>query len=169
MRLRAELSTQLKIDRDRIVAEVAALAFSDISEFLDYDNDTLTLKDMASLTRSQTRQIKAVTIDSSGRVRIEMHDKSSAQKLLAAMLGLNNPDVNLTLNQFVLHAPMPAASSEAWEAEAQRFLEGPVVEATALPEPQESPAQRAKPDPQAAAGPAPWSGPGKPLKLTGRR
>jgi Terminase small subunit len=101
--------------------ELAAIAFADIGEFVDWDNEVehvaadlskrmegsvelgpgdkpaeqvrvitnrVVLKPSQKLTREQRRVIAKVAQDRYGNVRLEMHDKLAALKMLGMALGM---------------------------------------------------------------------------------
>jgi phage terminase small subunit len=109
------------ITRIRIVDELGAIAFADIGEFVDWDNEVehvaadlskrmngrvelqtvgtstnevhvitnrVVVKPSSKLTREQRRAVSKITQDRYGNVRIEMHDKLGALKMLGTALGM---------------------------------------------------------------------------------
>jgi phage terminase small subunit len=102
------------ITRSRIVDELGAIAFSDLGDFVDWDNETqhvaadikdridadvetgdrptitnrVTLKPSHKLTPALRRAVAKVSQDRYGNVRVEMHDKLAALDKLARALGM---------------------------------------------------------------------------------
>ncbi len=121
MRLRAQLQEDLRLDRTKVLEGLCEIAFADdISAYLDYDNDSVSVRDLAELTPRQARAIKSVSIDpKTSQVKLEFHDRLQAFDKLARCLGLYQ-DINVNAEmQMVIRAPAPMASSAEWEAAAQ--------------------------------------------------
>lgn len=95
--------------KDRIIDELAAIAFSDITEILDFGplvnigptpdeafdpeepNKTLSSGAYLRLHKSHevdTRAIKSVEIGKDGRFKVQLYDKLRAQQQLAQILGI---------------------------------------------------------------------------------
>ena len=132
--LRMGIEKSMRIDRERIVEEMADVAFANVSDYLDYDSESVRIKPMRDLTRRQARAIKNVTAEK-GRISLEFHDKIAAIRQLCAVLGIGQGDINLTQNNFVIRTPEVVKDSKSFEAMAQGFIEGEAHAVQALPEP----------------------------------
>jgi phage terminase small subunit len=75
-----------KVCRDRILEELARIAFADITDFLRWDRSGVTLRPVDELTREQTACVAEI-VETSGKagkvVRVKLHGKLPA---LAALL-----------------------------------------------------------------------------------
>jgi hypothetical protein len=93
---------------------------------LDYDAEKITLKDLKNLTRKQSRAIAKVRQRTSKggdvTIEIELHDKLQALDKLCRVLGLFSDVTLQQVNNYVVRAPAVAASSEAWEEQAQEII-----------------------------------------------
>ena len=134
MELRMGLEKSMRIDRERIVEEMADVAFANVSDYLDYDSESVRIKPLAELTRRQARAVKNVTAEK-GRISLDFHDKIAAIRQLCAIFGIGQGDINLTQNNFVIRTPEVVKDSKSFEAMAQGFIEGEAHAVQALPEP----------------------------------
>ncbi len=110
-----ERAKRVQISADQVLAELAALATSDIMRnyVLDPDTGEVTLTDAAP--RSATRAVSSVEIstytseDGSGRVqtKLKLWDKPRALQLLARHLGLliEAPRSDVTIHQYMAVKP----------------------------------------------------------------
>jgi hypothetical protein len=118
------LKERTGITRSRIVDELGAIAFSNIQDFVDWDNETqhiaADIKDRVDvessqrpaeevvtitnrvmlapshkLTAAQCRAVAQVSQDRYGNVRIKMHDKIAALDKLARALGMYQEPVHV--------------------------------------------------------------------------
>jgi phage terminase small subunit len=131
LEIRMGLQKAAKIDRERLLEEMAAIAFANIADYLTHDGESVTIKPMGELTRAQARAIKNVTCDK-GRISLEFHDKIAATRQICTMLGIGAGDISLTQNNFVIRSPEVVKNSHDFEAMAQRFIE---IEAHKPPQP----------------------------------
>lgn len=130
---RLGIEKKSKITREACVEEIAAVAFSNVTDYLEWDDEgSVRLKASGELTKRQASAVKAVTVDRDGRARLEFHDKLAAQKQLAQLMGWLAQDVNLTQNNFVIQAPNVLEDEADFEKKIQGYLD---VEA--LPPPAE--------------------------------
>ncbi len=80
-----------EVDRERIIRELARIAFADISEFAVWDEQGLTFKEAAVLSTEQTACVAEVAESGSGgtkKLRIKLHSKTKAIEALCRLLGL---------------------------------------------------------------------------------
>lgn len=98
--LRKRQTEGTEITIERTLQEISRIAFCDITQILEFDNESLTLKDSNKLPRDVTRAIESVTIQKSfgpgedGGMSIKksakMHNKMSALNLLADYFGIRD-------------------------------------------------------------------------------
>lgn len=69
---------QLNITQERVLREIAAIAFSDISDYLNCD---WSLKNLAEMDKSKTRALKHIDRNDKG-FKIQLYDKLAALKIL---------------------------------------------------------------------------------------
>lgn len=77
--------------KDRLVEELASIAFANLGDFLTTGPEGLAIKPLNELSPAQCRGLAAVTITRTahgGSVRLAMHDKLSALHKLCKMFGL---------------------------------------------------------------------------------
>ncbi len=85
-----ERSKRCQIDADRVVLELAAIAFSDVSGLAEWNGQKVVLKDSQGLSPEVTKTIQS--LDSSrGNVSVKLHDKLRALELLMRHLGILDP------------------------------------------------------------------------------
>jgi phage terminase small subunit len=92
-RERAAAAARLKIDADRIKAELAALAFANMSDIADWGPGGVTLKEKAALSphdRAAIAELSSEKVEKTGaaRTHVKMHSKQRALETLAKLLGL---------------------------------------------------------------------------------
>ena len=83
-------SRRCGITQDRVVLELARIAFADISEFVDWDNGGVNLRASRELSPQQTACVAEI-VESAGKsgkgLRIKLHGKTQALAALARHLG----------------------------------------------------------------------------------
>lgn len=86
----ARRSKRLGITQDRVVAELARIAFADIREFVDWDEGGVSLRASRELGPEQTACVAEI-VESAGKtgkgLRIKLHGKTQALAALARHLG----------------------------------------------------------------------------------
>ena len=116
--LRNELKDKSDITKERVLSELAKIAFSSIAHL---HNTWIELKDFEKLTREQTASIKGISTKTQKKnigtsdepeivdveyVKIEMHDKLKAIDSINKMLGFDAPEkVDITSGGRVLNEP----------------------------------------------------------------
>lgn len=96
MQQRAE---RTQVTQDRVVTELARIAFGDLSEVMSWSSSGLSLKDSAELTADQLASIAEISETSSEKsqsMRIKRHDKVRALEILARHLGMLNDKLNIS-------------------------------------------------------------------------
>lgn len=87
---------------ERVLKEYAKIGFSDITDYLDYDNSGVRLKASKDLADGKTAAISEVRADvESGEVRIKLHDKKNALDSIARHLGMFKDSVELKSDALV--------------------------------------------------------------------
>jgi hypothetical protein len=113
MELRAGIVERLELTRDKILAELEAVAFHNVADYLTHDGKTLEVRDINELTRDQARCIQSITETEHG-LKITFHDKLQAINLINKMLGHYGNSDSVTLRTFCVRVPFVSASAEAW-------------------------------------------------------
>ncbi len=117
----ARRSERLGITQDRVVAELARIAFADIREFVDWDGDGVTVRASRELGPEQTACVAEI-VESAGKtgkgVRIKLHGKIQALAALARHLGHDGPEREAPADQprqvtVVTCVPEPAPPPDA--------------------------------------------------------
>ena len=84
----AALLAELGVSRERILRELAAIAFADPTQFMSWDSEgNVTLRSSAEIGDA-ARIIVADVAAGGGKLRMKLQDKLAALGLLAKMLGL---------------------------------------------------------------------------------
>src|SRR5579883_217833 len=82
------------IDADRVVEELAAIAFSDMRRIIEWGTDYVRLRPASSLTAADRAAIKSISVRigkrGCGHVRVRLHDKFTALAMLERHLGMDN-------------------------------------------------------------------------------
>jgi phage terminase small subunit len=78
---RAATIKAMEVKLERIVDTLAAIAFSDITEIVQWDGNQLTIREPEDLSPAQQAAIKKVKRTKNG-VEVDMHDKLTALRLL---------------------------------------------------------------------------------------
>lgn len=137
-----EFNSRYEVTRERIVAEMAKLAFSNMGDYIDTEGRVI----LANLTREQTAAISEITTetyqDGKGpdaetikRVKLKLHDKPRSLELLGRQFGLSNVNVSLTIKDE--RPDLSLASDDDLEvldaaAAVMARLTGPVVDGEAV-------------------------------------
>jgi phage terminase small subunit len=82
---------RIGVSAERVMSELASIAFADVGDTCDWDGENLTIKSFASMKRRARRAIKSITITpgkDGNTVKLEMHDKMKAIDKLVKCLGL---------------------------------------------------------------------------------
>lgn len=82
-----KLSDKLEISAERVLREVARIAFSDVTDYIELKHNQVTIKDFKKLSEDQSRAIASVkkTLDGT---EFKLHDKVAALDKLCRHLGL---------------------------------------------------------------------------------
>ncbi|MQF70574.1 terminase small subunit [SAR202 cluster bacterium AD-812-D07_MRT_10900m] len=109
-RQRAILIEESNVTPERIVAELAVIAFSDLGDYIRIHRGGIASIDLDDMSPGATRAIASLNTDStsaatgkeSTKLRIKLHDKHAALVSLAKMFGLltgDSPGVSVVVNQ----------------------------------------------------------------------
>ncbi len=91
-------SERTKITADRVVQELARIAFANAGDFFDWSPEGITIKARADLTHEQQAVVVEVSetkTDHGGTIRVKLGDKLAALDKLARHLGMFTDNVNL--------------------------------------------------------------------------
>ncbi len=83
----AARSRRVGITQDRVVAELARIAFADMRDFADWDGQGVTLRAACDLTPEQTACVAEIVETPGKGVRIKLHGKHQALAALTRHLG----------------------------------------------------------------------------------
>ena len=93
----AKAEKQYDITKDKVIEELAKIAFSDIGDVIEVDNEEklnfITLKKNAN-----TKAVQEIKTDMRGNIVVKMCDKVSAIEKLADLLGYNQKEMNVNLS-----------------------------------------------------------------------
>ncbi|HEV2265573.1 MAG TPA: terminase small subunit [Stellaceae bacterium] len=82
------------VTADRVVEELAAIAFSDIRHILDFGPDRVRLLPADKMSATDRAAIKSISVRigrrGCGHVRVRLHDKFAALMMLERHLGMDN-------------------------------------------------------------------------------
>jgi phage terminase small subunit len=90
-------SARTGITPDRALQELAILGFSDLTDFVEWDGQTVILKNSADLDKTKRRAIAEISQTKDG-VRIKLHDKKGALDSIARHLGMFNDKTTVGLD-----------------------------------------------------------------------
>jgi phage terminase small subunit len=82
-------SEKKRITADRVLEELGRMAFSNMSDYVEWGPDGITLRDNALLDEDQTAAVADVEPKGNGKVaRLKLYDKLAALNALARHLGM---------------------------------------------------------------------------------
>jgi phage terminase small subunit len=96
------------ITQDRIVAELAAIAFADLTDFATWSEDSVSLIESADLDPDKVKALKEIVATTTTfetengtsqtiRMNVKQHDKLKALELLGRHLGMFKRDVDVNV------------------------------------------------------------------------
>lgn len=95
--LQGELKKTSDIKKETILEELAAIAFSDIRDYVKFDGKTITFKSFDELTDKQARAVEAIKETKFG-IELKLHGKSWTINSICRILGFDSAlDFNLNL------------------------------------------------------------------------
>ena len=74
---------RLGVDQDRVVTELARIAFADIRDFVSWDDAGVRLRPSAELTAEQTACVAEIVETAGKGVRVKLHGKIQALSALS--------------------------------------------------------------------------------------
>lgn len=111
----ADRSKRNIVDQNRIIEELAAIAFSDITGIVRFENGKMIIEESANLTDNQRRAILEMSesITEGGRTRkVKLHDKLRALELLGKHLAMFRDRVDINVNNIADLFRDPKADQE---------------------------------------------------------
>jgi len=89
----AERERRTQVTADRIVTELARIAFADIRSFADWSKDGVELRPRSEISADDAAAIAEIygVGSAGGRPKLKLHDKRAALELLARHLGMIGP------------------------------------------------------------------------------
>jgi len=100
--LRSERSQRVEADADAVLREISQIAFSNITDVIDFGPNGCTVKDSSKVpseVRAAVAEISCTETERGKAFRVKMHDKLAALNLAARHTGLTN-DLNQALATF---------------------------------------------------------------------
>ena len=92
--LAKRMMENLQITADRVNAGIAAIAFSDLSQVLEFDHNGVKLLHSKYWTKEQMVALKSVKMGKEG-IQVEFHDKQKALDMLAKQLNMVDDEKEL--------------------------------------------------------------------------
>ena len=102
-----------EITADRVLQELARIAFNDISELTTWSESRTRLMDSSTLTKDQTASVAEVYSNAAGETRIKMYDKIRALETLGKHLKLFNDKIEI--GDIVIRVNLEGPEPEAEE------------------------------------------------------
>lgn len=120
---------RMHISQDRVIEEVANLAFSDLSKIAEWTDDAFMLKSSADLSQDELAiiselQIETIEYGESTKVRkrVKLHNKLDALDKLARLMGMYQQEKLTVKHEFgIAHIPEPI-DAESWDASVAKEL-----------------------------------------------
>ena len=82
-----ERQKRTEVTQDRVIEELAAIAFAKATDFAQIVNGKVVLTDTADLTESQIKAIAGIKMGKNG-IELKLNDKEKALELLGRHLGM---------------------------------------------------------------------------------
>jgi len=90
-KLMSKRSARTEVTQDRVVLELARIAFSDMKDFAEWDEDTMRLKISEELSKDDSACVSEISQtynDYGTNIKFKLYDKKQALELLGKHLGL---------------------------------------------------------------------------------
>lgn len=84
-----------EVTQDRVIHELAAIAFAQITDYLEIRNNTVAIKDTAELSPGQISAIAGIKEGANG-IEIKLNSKEKTLELLGRHLGMWNDKVEVS-------------------------------------------------------------------------
>lgn len=97
--LQADRQLRTEIKADRVVNELALIAFSNISDFIEVVDSFPVVKSLENIDPEKMKAIKTIKTSRDGSVTIELHNKLGALVELSKIMGLVS-DLNIAIATF---------------------------------------------------------------------
>ena len=105
--LLSKRASKLEVKAEKVVEELARLAFSNLHDYIRVNDDGQADVDLSALTRDQAAAISEITVDTTGgtgdgerrlvlRTKIKLVDKTKNLELLCRHLGMLNDRLQVT-------------------------------------------------------------------------
>lgn len=85
-----------EITQDRVLQELAAIAFTDATDIVSVKQNTVFVKNTADLTEVQKKAIAGIKQSKDGAIEVKMNDKKAALELLGRHLGMWNDKLEVS-------------------------------------------------------------------------
>jgi phage terminase small subunit len=95
-RMLKEIRDESVVRAEDVVKELSIIGFSDITKFVSFEGNRVTLKDSASIDEKERRSIMEVSSSRDGGVKIKLYDKIKALENLGKYLGIFNDKLEIT-------------------------------------------------------------------------
>ncbi len=115
----AKRAQRVEITADRVVSELAKIAFADPRDLMEWGPDGVKLKASADLTEEQAASVAEVsetTTKDGGSLKLKKHDKVKALELLGKHLGIFEPEVRSAVTQKTEHDAIREGIREAFNS-----------------------------------------------------
>ena len=89
-----ERQKRTEVTQDRVIQELAAIAFSKITDYAAVKDDLVKIKDTNELTENQIRAISGIKEGKFG-IELKLNDKEKALELLGRHLGMWNDKLDI--------------------------------------------------------------------------
>lgn len=89
-----ERQKRTEVTQDRVIQELAAIAFSKITDYAAVKDDMVKIKDTNELTENQIRAISGIKEGEFG-IELKLNDKEKALELLGRHLGMWNDKLDI--------------------------------------------------------------------------
>ncbi len=92
----AQIAQRLAITRERILAELAKIGFSNITDVAEFSNNGIVIRSSSELTEEQLAAVSEIAEQENGKVKIKLWSKPLALEKLGKHLGLFKDEINVT-------------------------------------------------------------------------
>lgn len=91
-----ERQVRTEVTQDRVIEELAALAFTNLTDIVTVRRNTVLVKDTDDLTAAQKKAIASIKETVSGGIEVKLSDKRAALELLGRHLGMWNDKLEVS-------------------------------------------------------------------------